>query len=327
MYFLTKQTKTLITTLILTVYGKNLYAQNSTNVQVLDVKHVLHNERPTASVGSVHQIAADTTEIMYYSFEEGRAVPFNKKFVNSEDSKTSAVYVCEGNSVVLTAPDYGENATYSWKGPQGFASYAQQVMIDKVTPFQAGYYNITIKKNGTTTLGKIKLMVKEKPTAIAEGGVFCSGEPIKIAAADAGIGAKYRWTQPPSDFTANTKDVNIDNLMVGTYRYYLTVTKGGCKAMDTARVEVKQIPVAITNSITIKEGEIAKLTAADAGTGATYSWKGPYLGIINEQNPSVKGLPVGKYIYILTVVKNGCHSMNVTVVEVEKNEINASNKN
>ncbi|MCU0324643.1 MAG: hypothetical protein MUF45_05260 [Spirosomaceae bacterium] len=327
MYFLTKQTKTLtIIFIILTVYGQNLYAQNS-NVQVIDVKNILFKERPMALAGSVHEIASDTSEILYYSFEESRVVPFNKKFVNTEDSKTSAVYVCEGNSVVLTAPDYGENATYSWKGPQGFASYAQQVMIDKVTPFQAGYYNITIKKNGTTTLGKIKLMVKEKPTAIAEGGIFCSGEPIKIAAADAGIGAKYRWTQPPSDFTANAQNVIVENLMVGHYRYYLTVTKGGCKSMDTAHVEIKQVPLAITSSVTIKEGEAAKLTAADAGTGATYSWKGPYLGIVNEQNPTIKGLPVGKYIYILTVVKNGCHSMNVTVVEVEKNEINASNKN
>lgn len=324
MYFL-KSTLSLFTiTLILLLYGSNLYAQNHAYTQPVNLKKITN---PNELIASARIPERDTTDLFYYSFEEGRVVPYYHKYVSTEDSKTSNIYVCEGNNVVLTAPDYGSDAIYSWKGPQGFYSMSQQVTIEKINPFQAGYYNITIRKNGVTTIGKVKVMVKEKPLAIASGGVYCHGEQIKLTAADAGIGAKYRWNRQYSDFVAHSQEAVIDNLQVGEYLYNLTVTKGGCKSVDTTRVEIKSAPLAIANNLTIKEGEEAKLVAVDAGKGATYSWKGPYLPMTYEKNPIVKGLPSGKYIYILTVVKDGCHSMNVAVVEVEKNEIKASSKN
>jgi hypothetical protein len=322
MYFLKSNLFIAITTTIFFVYVENLYAQNSAFVKPISLQNIT---KPSQFMASA-RANRDTSELFYYSFEEGRVVPYYHKYVTTEDSKTSNIYVCEGNNVVLTAPDYGLDAMYSWKGPQGFYSMSQQVTVEKINPFQAGYYTITIRKNGSTTVGKVKVMVKERPMAIASGGVYCFGEPIKLSAADAGLGAKYRWSRQYSNFTAQTQEALIENLEVGEHLYNLTVTKGGCKAIDTTRVTVKTVPYAIASNLIIKEGEIARLTAEDAGKGAAYSWKGPYLPSTSEQNPAIKGLPVGKYIYILTVVKDNCHSMNVAVVEVEKNEVNASTK-
>jgi hypothetical protein len=319
--FLRKKPKLFITLSILFLYVSNLYAQYSTFQKPVNIQKIT---KPTDLMASAR---VDTSELFYYSFEEGRVVPYYHKYVSTEDSKTSTIYVCEGNNVVLTAPDNGVDAIYLWKGPQGFYSMSQQVTVEKINPFQAGYYNITIKKNGVTTLGRVKVMVKEKPMAIASGGVYCHGEQIKLAAADAGLGAKYRWSRQHSNFSANSQEAFIENLEVGSHLYNLTVTKGGCKSVDTTRVEVKNTPFAIVSNQTIKEGEIAKLTAIDAGKDAQYNWKGPYLPMTTEQNPVVKNLPAGKYVYILTVVKDGCHSMNVAVVEVEKNEMKASSKN
>jgi hypothetical protein len=324
MYFL-KSTLALFTfTLIFLLYGSNLYAQNRAYTQLVSTQKIT---KPTELIASARNVERDTTELFYYSFEEGRVVPYYHKYVSTEDSKTSTIYVCEGNNVVLTAPDYGVDAIYTWKGPQGFYSMSQQVTVEKINPFQAGYYHITIKKNGITTLGKVKVMVKEKPLAIASGGVYCHGEQVKLMAADAGVGAKYRWNRQYSNFVANSQEALVERLEVGEYFYSLTVTKGGCKSVDTSRVEVKSAPYAIANNQIIKEGEIAKLVAIEAGKDAAYSWKGPYLSMTSEKNPIIKGLPAGKYIYILTVVRDGCHSMNVAVIEVEKNEIKASNKN
>jgi len=123
-------------------------------------------EKPTELLAYNSQpMLQDTSELFFFSFDESRAVPYHKKIVNTEDSKTSTVYVCENNSIVLSTPDFGEDAIYSWKGPAGFSSISQQIRLEKITSFQAGFYNFTIKKNGSTTIGKIKLMVKERPRA------------------------------------------------------------------------------------------------------------------------------------------------------------------
>ncbi len=142
---------------IIALYETPLYAQNIS----LLLKKIDRPDELLAMNSSTTE--ADTSELAFFSFEEGRAVPYRRKFVNTEDSKTSTVYVCENNSVVLSTPDFGQDATYSWNGPSGFSSLSQQIRLEKVTPFQAGFYNFTIRKNGSTTIGKIKLMVKENP--------------------------------------------------------------------------------------------------------------------------------------------------------------------
>lgn len=325
---MTVKTFTQYSILLLTLLnGIKLYPQNLAYNRHLQYKKV----RPLYSFASeenYEEIKKDTSEVLIYSFEEGRVVPYAKRYINTEDSKTSAVYICEGNSVMLSTPDFGSDAVYSWRGPQGFSSLSQQIKLEKITPFQAGYYNFSIQKNGSTTIGKVKLLVKEKPRAIATGGAFCYGETVKISAFDAGAGVSYKWTQPPTDFYETTPEVNIENLNVGEYTYYLSVMKNGCKSLDTANVIVKPAPVALANNANIKVGETAKLEAHDAGGDANYIWKGPFLSSVNRKNLEVSGLPAGKFLYILNVVKNGCSSMNVSVVEVGKeNEAKASIKN
>jgi large repetitive protein len=283
------------------------------------------NNQLFASAREHLSVQRDTSDVYFYSFEEGRVMPYYKQNNASEEAKSSLVSVCEGNSVMLTAPDFGEDALYSWKGPGSFTAYSQQIMIERVSAFQAGFYHISIRKNGTTVLGKIKLMVKEKPMAIASGGNFCLGESAKLVAAEAGFGANYKWTQPPSDFSSTSQETTIERLNTGKYLYYLTVSKNGCKSMDTARVEIRQMPMANANNATIREGETATLTAENAGTNANYSWRGPFVAAKTGQTTNINGLKPGKYIYILTVVKNGCSAMNTAVVEVQKNDLKASN--
>jgi hypothetical protein len=106
-------------------------------------------------------------------------------------------------------------------------------------------------------------MVKEKPKAIAIGGQFCFGEPVKLKSVDADIGVTYRWTLPPTDFTSNSPETTIKDLTVGQYTYYLSVIKNGCKSIDTAKVEVKNISGSITNHAKIKVGQTAKLEVHD----------------------------------------------------------------
>lgn len=306
----------------LVLYESRLFAQKKPEVFFKEI------EKPNRLLASNSIVAKeDTSELSFFSFEEGRAVAYHKKIVNTEDSKTSTAYVCENNSIVLSTPDFGPDAIYSWKGPAGFSALSQQIRLEKITPFQAGFYNFTIKNNGSTTIGKVKLMVKERPKAIAVGGQYCMGDPVKLSAADAGVGVSYRWTLPPTDFAAYTPEIDLENLSAGHYTYYLSVAKNGCKSIDTAKVEIKTVPVAIANNANIRVGQTAKLEAHDAGTAATYLWKGPYISTIADKIATLSGLTAGKYIYVLKVMKNGCSSMNISTVEVQKDDTKASAKN
>jgi hypothetical protein len=98
-------------------------------------------ENPTNLLASNSSFAIekDTSEILFFSFEKGEAVPFYRKFVNTEDSKTSTAYVCENNNIVLSTPDFGQDAIYSWKGPAGFTSLSQQIILEKITPFSGWF--------------------------------------------------------------------------------------------------------------------------------------------------------------------------------------------
>jgi len=260
----------------------------------------------------------DTSETMFFSFEEGRELAYNRKYVITEDSKTSTVYVCENNNIELSTPDFGQDAIYAWKGPAGFSSLSRQIRLDKIEPFQAGFYNFTIKKNGSTIIGKIKLMVKEKPKAIAIGGQFCFGEPVILKAVDAEIGVTLRWTLPPTDFTSNTPETTVENLTVGSYIYFLSVAKNGCKSIDTAKVEVKHIPAPISNNAKSIVRQMAKLEANETSNQVPYNWKEPYLNTINDKIPNLVGLNICAYKYVLKEIKNGCSSMNISKVEGQK---------
>lgn len=303
-------------TFIIALHEINIFAQIKTAYFYNEIEKPIN----LFASNSSFVFRSDTSETMFFSFEEGRELAYNRKYVNTEDSKTSTVYVCENNNIDLSTPDFGQDAIYSWKGPAGFSSLSRQIKLNKIAPFQAGFYNFTIKKNGSTIIGKIKLMVKEKPKAIAIGGQFCFGEPVILKSVDAGIGVTYHWTLPPTDFTSNTPETIVENLTVGNYIYFLSVAKNGCKSIDTAKVEVKSIPVPIGNNSKIIVGQMANLAAHDTTNDGLYIWKIPYINTKNDNLAEICVLTMGKYEHELKVKKNGCSSMNISKIEAQKDD-------
>ena len=92
-------------------------------------------------------------------------------------------------------------------------------------------------------------------------------------------------------------------------------------AIADGRMDVKEAAEALYAAQT------AKLEAHDAGNDAEYLWKGPFIETINDKIASLSGLSAGKYIYVLRVMKQGCASVNISTVDVQKDEAKASIKN
>ena len=64
-------------------------------------------------------------------------------FAKFDASFTASNDVCEGDSILFTAPFY-DNATYTWTGPNGFSSTEQNPVIEVGTIEYQGAYNLDI---------------------------------------------------------------------------------------------------------------------------------------------------------------------------------------
>lgn len=187
--------------------------------------------------------------------------------------------VCSGSTLNLTTPAVA-GATYSWTGPNGFTSTAQNPSIASVTNLATGTYSVTITVNGClSAVGTTNVSINNTPNppipqingSIAPAPI-CAGGTLTLTANNI-AGATYSWTGPNS-YTAAVRNppaiTGATALMSGTYS--LTVTVGGCTSLPgTVSIVVNAIPAAPTvPSDTVCSGQTATLTAS--APGGTYDW-------------------------------------------------------
>ena len=147
----------------------------------------------------------------------------------------------------------------------------------------------------------------------------CSGQTISLAVANAPAGATFQWSGP-NGFTAMVANPTLPNAGTaasGTYSLTVTPSSGTAQTVTTT-VTVNALPPATASSNTpVAAGQTLNLTAAGAGNGASYSWKGPNAFVSTLQNPSIANVTTtAAGTYTLTVGRNGCQATTTTVVSV-----------
>jgi endoglucanase len=147
----------------------------------------------------------------------------------------------------------------------------------------------------------------------------CSGQTVNLAVTNAPTGATYRWSGPNgfSSTVANPSILNATTSVSGTYSLTMTPTSGTAQTVTTT-VTVNTLPTATASSNSpVAAGQSLNLTAANAGNGASYSWKGPNAFGSNLQNPAISNVTTtAAGTYTLTVGLNGCSATATTVVTV-----------
>ncbi|GAB3906838.1 hypothetical protein GCM10028803_39850 [Larkinella knui] len=147
----------------------------------------------------------------------------------------------------------------------------------------------------------------------------CAGQTLNLLASNGGTGATYSW-RGPNSFTSTLQNPTIANVSTtATGSYTLTVTPaGGTSQTATASVTVNATPTAVAGSNSpVLAGQTLSLRATNAGTGATYSWRGPTNFTANTQNPSIANVTTAATgSYTLTVGLNACTKTAVTSVTV-----------
>ncbi len=231
--------------------------------------------------------------------------------------------ICTGDDLALAAGGAGATG-WSWRGPAGFASSAQNPTLSGVTLSQNGTYTVTATSvNGCTTSASITVSnIEPVPTtpAVTSNSPVCEDSDIVLSSATSyGGTVVYQWingngtnipntvAQPYGGNTAIATIPASDTIAVPPYR--LNVSVDGCAAPVSAPLDpqVDRVPVATaSNNGPVCAGDDATLQAGTV-PGARYEWRTGGTLVSTDQTFSVSGI-TATTTYQLTVVRGQCTS-------------------
>ncbi len=218
--------------------------------------------------------------------------------------------ICEGDVLNLTATGSGD---FSWSGPNGFSSAAQNPTINTAALNQNGVYTVTLSLNGCTNSATTSVTVNSVPIVTINSSLtVCEGSDINLTSSG---GGNYSWSGP-NGFNSSLQNPIITNSTLdnqGTYS--VTVTTNGCGSSATTSVNITPLPSISTNSdLTVCEGTPISLSGAGGGS---YSWSGPNNYSSALQNPVISSSSSNNAgVYTLTVISGVCTVTATTSVTV-----------
>ncbi len=167
--------------------------------------------------------------------------------------------VCTGDSLRLNATG---GIAYSWTGPNGFSSVAQNPILYAPSSIIAGTYNVTVFGNfGCTTTKSVSVSVKSAGlTGVSSNSPVCEGANLNLIATGTG---SFLWTGPNS-YSTITKNPTITNVTLnkaGLYNLKITDTSG-CVIIKNIIVDVNPSPqnaIATASSTSICKGSSVNL--------------------------------------------------------------------
>lgn len=233
--------------------------------------------------------------------------------------------VCTGQTINLTGNSTNAGATFSWTGPNGFASSSQSPAITNAIPAHAGVYTLVATAAGCPSPGATTTVVVNPAPAI---GTVTGSNPTTCASATGSISVNglensttytvnYTFNGTPAapvSLTTNgSGSLVIPNLVAGIYDN-ITVSLSGCASNAAGPVTLSDpsapnTPTAGSNS-PICSGNTLTLNASTSSPGvASYTWSGPNGFTSTQQNPSILNAPAAATgTYNVTVTINNCTS-------------------
>jgi hypothetical protein len=225
--------------------------------------------------------------------------------------------ICQG-SVLYLSSSFHSGATYSWAGPNGFASTGSFTSINMVSSVHQGVYTVTVVQPGCgTQVQTVSVMVGTNPANILSGtnSPVCTGNTLFLSATSlSGIG--YGWSGP-NGFTSSASSPslpNVTNAEAGMYT--LNLSSPGCSPLTYQYPVVVSTPAvlsvgALNNPIC--EGSVLALTS-NSISRASYLWTGPNGFSSSLENPVISNAnPSHTGEYSLSLSQPGCGNYSSTV--------------
>lgn len=245
-------------------------------------------------------------------------------YVNITQTPTNPAVIsssplCVGSTLLLNAENIA-GASYNWTGPNGFASYLQNPVINNVTVANAGNYNVIVTINNcqspSSTVPVIISPVATTPV-INTNSPICEGNTLNLNSPYI-AGISYAWAGP-NGFTSSLQNPVINNISALNAGVY-TLTLTGCNVSSNTTiftVNPAPLPPSAYNNGPLCMGQTLSLTAS-AIAGSAYTWTGPNGFTSSLQNPVINNSTVANTgMYNVSVMVNGCNStIGVTSVAI-----------
>lgn len=235
----------------------------------------------------------------YISFEQtGGTATTDCSIINCGLTLNSNSPVCQGDNLYLTSTNSADTGTisYSWTGPAGFTSTSPNPSLTMSTP-------------GTYTFSCASMVVLGIDTAVCV-------EEIEVV-----VNPEYNFNE-----TAEICGGEIYNWQGGVYytsgNYSQTFkTINGCDSIYKLNLTVNPLPdIRVdANTTSICEGEEAKLTMLNPGTGNSFQWLKDGAKIVGATQSSYAATQSGEYRVIATTSKGCKDTSRVITVTVNPN--------
>lgn len=230
-------------------------------------------------------------------------------------ASVSGKLTCKNTSVKLKGSSKTLGAYYTWTGPGGFTSTAQEPVTA-----MPGDYTITVKDplHGGTATATVKVSVDTiAPAGIkatVSGLLTCKDTLVTLAGFSSTPEVSFGW-KGPKNFTSAIKNPVVAT--PGTYVLTATNPANGC--MASANLGVRQdirppsgITVNASGKLTCNATSVT-LTGTSATQDVRYHWTGPVSK--PEVNKTDVSAP-GAYVLVVTNPENGCSSKaGITVTQ------------
>ncbi|MBK7666170.1 MAG: gliding motility-associated C-terminal domain-containing protein [Sphingobacteriaceae bacterium] len=215
---------------------------------------------------------------------------------------------CVNTTINLTSSG---GVTYSWSGPGGFTSTAQNPNITGAQLTMSGVYVVTVTDaNGCINTANANVSVLPLPTPnITSNSPVCVGATLNLFGTG---GASYAWSGP--GYTGLNQNPTITNVTAAANGVYtLLVSSGTCTASTTFTVVINPLPVFnFTGSNVLCNGQSNGTSTVNVtvGTGPfNYNWS----TIPAQTTQDASGLAAGTYSCFVTDA-NGCSSVSSTQI-------------
>lgn len=225
--------------------------------------------------------------------------------------------LCQGAALYLSA-SFHAGATYSWAGPNGFASTGRFPSISVVNSTHSGVYTVTVVQPGCgIQVQTVSVTVGINPTTVVAGtnSPICSGNTLFLSATNIS-GVTYGWSGP-NGYTSSAHSPSIPNATSGEAGIYSFIASSpGCQPV------VQTFPVIVNTPAVLSAGLVnnpvcegsALLLTSNTISGGVYQWTGPGGFSARTENPSISNAtPAHSGIYSLSVTQPGCGAYTTSV--------------
>jgi gliding motility-associated-like protein len=210
----------------------------------------------------------------------------------------STTLACVGQTINLDVITTA--TTYTWSGPGGFNSNAQNPVIASAALTGSGIYTVTVTAGGCTGTDTINITVVSSPTVTVNSATMCAGTSSTLTAVGA---TTYTWS--PAIGLSSTSGNTVTATPATTTIYTVTGSVGGCISNPaTSTVTVNPSPtITVNNSTSICTNTSVTLTVSGA---STYNWS-PATGLNTATGAIVIATPAASTTYTITGTDvNGC---------------------